>query len=196
MDRALLAVDRLSAWVGKLFAWCIIGLTAMVCYDVVARYVFRAPTAWGLDVSLMFYGALFMMAGAYTLSRNGHVRGDVLYRFLSPRTQAAIDLALYLLFFLPGIAALAWFGIGFAGDSWAIREQSQTSALGLPVYPLKTLIPIAGALLLLQGLAEIIRCVICLRTGEWPRRLHDVEEVDVDEMKANLEAAAREAQPR
>jgi TRAP-type mannitol/chloroaromatic compound transport system permease small subunit len=194
MDRALLAVDRLSAWVGKLFAWCIVGLTAMVCYDVVARYVFRAPTAWGGDVSLLFYGALFMMAGAYTLSRNGHVRGDVLYRFLAPRTQAAIDLALYLLFFVPGIAALAWFGVDFARDSWVMKEQSQTSAMGLPVYPLKTFIPIAGGLLLLQGLAEIARCVICLRTGEWPRRLHDVEEVDVDEMKANLEAAAREAQ--
>jgi TRAP-type mannitol/chloroaromatic compound transport system permease small subunit len=192
MDRYLLAVDRLSAWVGKAFAWCIVGLTAMVCYDVVARYLFRAPTSWGLDVSLMLYGTLFMMAGAYTLSRNGHVRGDVLYRFLSPRAQAALDLALYLLFFLPGIAALAWFGVGFAQDAWAIREQSQTTSYGLPVYPLKTVIPIAGALLLLQGLAEIARCVICLRTGDWPRRLHDVEELDVEEIKASLASSARE----
>ena len=192
MDRYLLAVDRLSAWVGKAFSWCIVGLTAMVCYDVVARYMFRAPTSWGLDVSLMLYGTLFMMAGAYTLSRNGHVRGDVLYRFLSPRAQAALDLALYLLFFLPGIAALAWFGVGFAQDAWAIREQSQTTSYGLPVYPMKTVIPIAGALLLLQGLAEIARCVICLRTGDWPRRLHDVEELDVEEMKASLASSARE----
>jgi TRAP-type mannitol/chloroaromatic compound transport system permease small subunit len=159
---------------------------------VVARYLFRAPTSWGLDVSLMLYGTLFMMAGAYTLSRNGHVRGDVLYRFLSPRAQAALDLALYLLFFLPGIAALAWFGVGFAQDAWAIREQSQTTSYGLPVYPLKTVIPIAGALLLLQGLAEIARCVICLRTGDWPRRLHDVEELDVEEIKASLASSARE----
>jgi TRAP-type mannitol/chloroaromatic compound transport system permease small subunit len=124
------------------------------------------------------------------------VRGDVLYRFLSPRAQAALDLALYLLFFLPGIGALAWFGIGFAADSWAIHEQSQTTSYGLPVYPMKTVIPIAGALLLLQGLAEIARCAICLRTGEWPRRLHDVEELDVEELKASLAASGRETQTR
>ena len=193
MNRYLLAVDRLSARIGKLFAWCIVGLTVMVCYDVVVRYVLRAPTSWGLDVSLMFYAALFMMAGAYTLSRNGHVRGDVLYRFLSPRVQASLDLALYVLFFVPGIAALAWFGVGFAADSWAMLEKSQTTSNGLPVYPLKTFIPIAGALLLMQGLAEIVRCVICIRTGEWPARLHDVEELDVDEMKASLEQAQRES---
>jgi TRAP-type mannitol/chloroaromatic compound transport system permease small subunit len=186
MNRYLLAVDRLSAWIGKAFAWCIVGLTAMVCYEVMVRYVLRAPTSWGLDVSLMLYGTLFMMTGAYTLSRNGHVRGDVLYRFLPPRAQAALDLALYLLFFIPGITALAWFGIGFAADSWAMLEQSQTTSNGLPVYPLKTVIPIAGALLLLQGIAEIARCVVCIRTGEWPARLHDVEEVDVEELKASL----------
>lgn len=186
MDRYLLAVDRLSARVGKAFAWCIVALTLMVCYDVVVRYALRAPTSWGLDVSLMLYGALFMMAGAYTLSRNGHVRGDVLYRFLAPRTQAWLDLTLYLLFFLPGIGALAWFGIGFAMDAWAIKEQSQTTSNGLPLYPLKTIIPIAGSLLLLQGLAEIVRCVICIRQGQWPQRLHDVEEVDVEDMKEKL----------
>lgn len=186
MDRYLLAVDRLSAHIGKAFAWCIVALTVMVCFDVVARYVFRAPTSWGLDVSLMFYAALFMMAGAYTLSRNGHVRGDVLYRFLSPRAQASLDLALYLLFFIPGIGALAWFGIGFAADSWTILEQSQTTSNGLPVYPLKTLIPIAGVLLLLQGFAEIFRCVLCIRTGAWPLRQHDIEELDVEEFKADL----------
>lgn len=189
MDRYLLAVDRLSARVGKAFAWCIVALTVMVCYDVIMRYALRAPTSWGLDVSLMLYGALFMMAGAYTLSRNGHVRGDVLYRFLAPCTQAWLDLALYLLFFVPGITALAWFGVGFAADAWAIKEQSQTTANGLPVYPLKTIIPIAGALLLLQGVAEMARCVLCIRTGEWPQRLHDVEEVDVEEMKEKLRQA-------
>jgi TRAP-type mannitol/chloroaromatic compound transport system permease small subunit len=186
MNRTLLTIDRLSAWVGKAFAWCIVLLTATICYDVVMRYAFRAPTHWGLDASLMLFGALFMMAGAYTLSRNGHVRGDVLYRFLSPRTQASLDLALYLAFFLPGIAALAWFGVGFAQDSLAILEQSQTSSGGLPTYPGKIMIPIAGALLLLQGLGEIARCVICIRTGEWPQRLHDVEEVDIEELKASL----------
>ncbi len=191
MNRYLLAIDRLNAKVGKAFAWCIVGLTAMVCYDVVVRYLLRAPTSWGLDVSLMFYGALFMMAGGYTLSRNGHVRGDVLYRFLSPRVQASLDLALYVLFFIPGIAALAWFGIGFASDSWAMLEQSQTTSNGLPVYPLKTVIPIAGGLLLVQGIAEIVRCAICIRTGEWPVRLQDVEELDVEEMKADLAQAQK-----
>jgi TRAP-type mannitol/chloroaromatic compound transport system permease small subunit len=191
MNQYLLAVDRLNARIGKAFAWCIVGLTAMVCYDVLVRYVLRAPTSWGLDVSLMFYGALFMMAGGYTLSRNGHVRGDVLYRFLSPRVQASLDLALYLLFFIPGISALAWFGVGFAMDSWAMQEQSQTTSNGLPVYPLKTIIPIAGALLLVQGFAEIVRCVICIRTGEWPMRLQDVEELDVEKLKADLAEAQK-----
>ncbi|MEQ1879480.1 MAG: TRAP transporter small permease subunit [Burkholderiales bacterium] len=196
MNRTLLAIDRLSAWVGKAFAWCIVLLTATICYDVVMRYAFRAPTHWGLDASLMLFGALFMMAGAYTLSRNGHVRGDVLYRFLSPRTQAWLDLALYLAFFLPGIAALAWFGIGFAQDSIAILEQSQTSSGGLPTYPGKIMIPIAGALLLLQGLGEIARCVICIRTGEWPQRLHDVEEVDIEELKASIAENSAAGAPR
>ncbi|MFN0317340.1 MAG: TRAP transporter small permease subunit [Burkholderiales bacterium] len=191
MNRYLLAVDRLNGRIGKAFAWCIVGLTVMVCYDVLVRYVWRAPTSWGLDVSLMFYGALFMMAGGYTLSRNGHVRGDVLYRFLSPRVQASLDLALYLLFFIPGISALAWFGVGFATDSWAMLEQSQTTSNGLPIYPLKTIIPIAGALLLVQGIAEIVRCVICIRTGEWPVRLQDVEELDIEKLKANLAEAQK-----
>ena len=183
MSSPLIAIDRLSAWAGKAAAWCIVALTAVVCYDVVARYVFNAPTQWGFDAAYMLYATLFMMAGAYTLSRNGHVRGDVLHRFLSPRTQAALDLGLYLLFFVPGILALAWFGIGFAQESWAMAERSQTSASNIPLYPLKMIIPVAGALLLLQGLAEILRCVLCLRRGEWPPRLHDVEDVDLEALR-------------
>jgi len=182
----LLRIDRISAWAGKAFAWCIVGLTAVVCFDVAARYLFNAPTQWGGDVSLMLYGALFMMAGAYTLSRNGHVRGDVLYRFLSARLQAGLDLGLYLLFFVPGIAALAWFGVGFFWESWGFAEKSQISSSSIPIYPLKLVIPLAGALLLLQGAAEIARCVICLKDGQWPQRLQDVEEIDVEEIKAAL----------
>jgi TRAP-type mannitol/chloroaromatic compound transport system permease small subunit len=189
MSSLLFAIDRISAFAGKATSWCIVLLTAVVSYDVVARYFFNAPTQWGFDVVYILYAVLFMMAGAYTLSRNGHVRGDVLYRFLSPRTQAVLDLALYLLFFVPGILALAWFGIGFAQDSWAILERSQTSASNIPIYPLKAVIPVAGGLLLLQGLAEIVRCAICLRTGEWPQRLHDVEEVDIEELKAMTQEA-------
>jgi TRAP-type mannitol/chloroaromatic compound transport system permease small subunit len=132
----------------------------------------------------MMYGTLFMMAGAYTLSKNGHVRGDILYGFFKPRTQAFFDLILYLVFFIPGVFALAWAGYSFAADSWAIREHSSISANGPPLYPFKTVIPIAGALLLLQGFVEILRCIICLRDGEWPSREQDVEEVDVDKLKA------------
>ena len=188
MNPYLLMIDRISAWAGKAFAWCIVGLTAVVCFDVAARYLFNAPTQWGGDVSLMLYGALFMMAGAYTLSRNGHVRGDVLYRFLPARLQAGLDLGLYLLFFVPGIAALAWFGVGFFWESWGFAEKSQISSSSIPIYPLKLVIPLAGALLLLQGAAEIARCAICLKTGQWPQRLQDVEEIDVEELKAGLAA--------
>ena len=188
MDRYLHAIDNLSAWVGKLFAWCIVVLTAIVCYDVFARYLFRAPTAWVFDGSYILYGALFLMAGAYTLSRNGHVRGDVLYGFFPPRLQAGLDLVLYFLFFIPGILALAYAGIDFARISWDLKEHSSTIAGGPPLYHFKTLVPIAGFLVLLQGLAEIVRCVMCLKTGRWPRRAHDVEEVDIDELKKMVQA--------
>jgi len=177
-----------SAFAGKAFAWLIVLLTAIICYDVAARYIFRAPTDWAFDGAYILYGSLFMMAGAYTLSRNGHVRGDVLYGFFPPRVQAGVDLVLYFLFFIPGIAALAYSGIEFAQFSWQLREHSSTMAGGPPLYHFKTLIPIAGALVLIQGFAEIIRCIQCLKTGEWPRRLHDVEEVDVEEIKKRVKA--------
>jgi TRAP-type mannitol/chloroaromatic compound transport system permease small subunit len=183
MQRYLFLIDRISEWSGKAFAWLIVVLTLAVSYDVFARYLFRAPTDWAYDAAYILYGSLFMMAGAYTLSRNGHVRGDVLYGFFPPRVQAGLDLALYFLFFIPGIAALAYAGIDFAKISWALKEHSSTMSGGPPLYHFKTLIPIAGALVLLQGLAEIVRSVQCLRTGEWPKRAHDVEEVDVEELK-------------
>ncbi len=148
-----------------------------------SRYVLEHPHAWAFDVMIMMYGTLFMMAGAYTLSKNGHVRGDVLYGFFPPRLQAALDLTLYVLFFIPGVVALVWAGYRYAGESWAINEHSNITADGPPIYPFKTVIPIAGAVLLLQGIVEIIRCVICLREGDWPSREEDVEEVDVDKLK-------------
>jgi TRAP-type mannitol/chloroaromatic compound transport system permease small subunit len=184
VQKALLLIDSISTFVGKAFAWLIMVLTFAIAYEVIARYVFNAPTQWAFDVSYMLYGALFMMAGAYTLARNGHVRGDVLYGFLPTRVQATLDLILYVLFFIPGIAALAYFGIGFASVSWSLGEHSSLTPGGPPIYHFKTLIPIAGGLVLLQGMAEIARCVIALKTGDWPRRLHDVEEVDVQELKA------------
>lgn len=183
MQRILLSVDRLSTWLGQACAWSIVGLTLMITWEVVSRYALNAPHDWALDAQIMFYGTLFMMAGAYTLSKNGHVRGDVLYGFFEPRTQATLDLILYFLFFLPGIVALTWAGWNFANESLAIRE-STFSATPLPLYPFKFVIPLAGGMLLLQGLVEIVRCVQCIRDGEWPSREQDVEEVDVDKLKA------------
>lgn len=183
MRNLLLAVDRASTWLGQFFGWLIVLLTLGISWEVFSRYVMNKPHAWALDAQIMMYGTLFMMAGAYTLAKNGHVRGDVLYSFFRPRTQARVDLVLYILFFLPGIVALTWSGWGFAVEALAIREQT-FSAEPLPLYPFKFVIPIAGGMLLLQGLVEIVRCVQCIRDGEWPSREQDVEEVDVEKLKA------------
>lgn len=182
MQKLLMTVDRLSTWLGKACAWSVVGLTLLISWEVFSRYVLNKPHAWVLDAQIMLYGLLFMSAGAYTLAKNGHVRGDVLYGFFKPRTQAGVDLTLYVVFFLPGIVALTWAGWSFANDSLAIREQT-FNADPLPIYPFKFVVPIAGAMLLLQGLVEIVRCVICLQTGAWPAREDDVEEVDVDKLK-------------
>lgn len=178
MNRFLLFIDTLSMWTGKAFAWLILVLTLGVSYEVFVRYALGAPTTWAFDFSYITYGALFLMAGAYTLSRNGHVRADVLYRFWKPRTQASMDLALYILFFLPAVLAFIYSGWNYAAMSIRFKEVSIFSPAGIPVFPLKTLVPITGILLLLQGIAEIIRCIICIRIGEWPKRLHDVEETE------------------
>ena len=178
MTRFLFFIDELNTWVGKAFAWLILVLTLGISYEVFVRYVLRAPTTWAFDISYIGYGAMFLMAGAYTLSRNGHVRADVVYRLWQPRTQATMDLVLYILFFLPAILALMYSGWSYAKMSVQFREVSIFSPAGVPVFPLKGLIPITGFLLFLQGFAEIVRCLLCIRTGEWPRRLHDVEETE------------------
>ena len=183
MQKLLLSVDKFSTFVGQAFSWLIVSLTLLISWEVFSRSVMEHPHAWAFDVMIMMYGTLFMMAGAYTLSKNGHVRGDVLYGFFPPRLQAALDLILYVLFFIPGVVALVWAGYRYAGESWAINEHSNITADGPPIYPFKTVIPIAGAVLLLQGVVEIVRCVICLREGVWPSREEDVEEVDVDKLK-------------
>ncbi len=183
MQKYLLFMDKVSTRLGQAFSWAIVLLTALISWEVFSRYVLSAPHAWVFDTMLMLYGVLFMMAGAYTLSKNGHVRGDVLYSFFPPRVQAGFDLVLYVVFFIPGVVALAWAGYTFAAESWAIREHSSIMADGPPIYQFKTFIPIAGSLLLLQGLVEIVRCVICLKQGKWPSREEDVEEVDVDKLK-------------
>jgi TRAP-type mannitol/chloroaromatic compound transport system permease small subunit len=188
MQRFLLFVDKVSTFVGHLFSWIIVLLTLQVSWEVFSRYVLGAPHAWAFDAMIIQYGTLFMMAGAYTLAKNGHVRGDVLYGFFHPRTQATIDLVLYVMFFIPGVFALTYAGYYYAAESWAIREHSNVTADGPPIYPFKTIIPIAGAVLLLQGIVEIIRCAICLKQGEWPSREEDVEEVDVDKLKEMVSA--------
>jgi TRAP-type mannitol/chloroaromatic compound transport system permease small subunit len=182
MQSFLLAVDRFSTWIGKACAWSVVLLTLLISWEVFSRYVLNQPHAWVLDAQIMLYGLLFMMAGAYTLSKNGHVRGDVLYGFLRPRTQAIVDLTLYIIFFLPGVIALTWAGWTYANESLAIREQT-FNADPIPVYPFKFVIPVSGFVLLLQGIVEIIRCIQCIQTGAWPVREGDVEEVDVEKLK-------------
>jgi len=183
MQKLLLTVDKISTFAGQVFSWLIVGLTLLVSWEVFSRYVLQRPHAWMFDVMIMMYGTLFMMAGAYTLAKNGHVRGDVLYGFFPPRLQASLDLLLYIIFFFPGVIALVWAGYRYAGESWAIGEHSNITADGPPIYPFKTVIPVAGAFLLLQGIVEVIRCAICVRDGQWPSREEDVEEVDVDKLK-------------
>ena len=186
MQKALLFVDRLSTWIGQAFSFCIVLLTLHVSWEVFSRYVLDAPRAWAFDAMIMLYGTLFMMAGAYTLAKNSHVRGDVLYGFFRPRTQAALDLLLYIVFFIPGVFALTYAGYYYAADSWRIHETSNITAEGPPIYPFKTIIPLAGAILLAQGIVEIIRCIICIKQGYWPSREQDVEEVDVEKLKQEL----------
>jgi TRAP-type mannitol/chloroaromatic compound transport system permease small subunit len=178
VQKLLHTADHISTWVGKTFSWLIVALMLLVVIEVFKRYALNAPTAWVYDVSNMFYGTLFMMGGAYTLAQDGHVRGDFLYGNFRPRTQATIDLVLYVAFFLPGIAALTWSGWTYFQDSLRINEQT-FNAEALPVYPFKFIIPLAGGLVLMQGISEIVRCIVCLKTGEWTPRLDDAQESDV-----------------
>ncbi|BBO20040.1 MAG: TRAP transporter small permease subunit [Candidatus Desulfobacillus denitrificans] len=182
MRKLLLLVDKASTLVGHVTGWTILVLTLMISWEVFSRYALNRPHGWMLDAQIMLYGFMFMMAGAYTLAKGGHVRGDILYGFFKPRTQASIDLVLYIVFFLPGIFAMTYAGWTFANESLAIRETTFNPE-PLPLYPLKFVIPVAGAILMLQGLVEIARCAICLREGVWPSREEDVEEVDVDKLK-------------
>jgi TRAP-type mannitol/chloroaromatic compound transport system permease small subunit len=183
MQKLFLTIDKISTFVGQAFSWLIVSLTLLITWEVFSRYVLDKPHSWAFDVMIIMYGTLFMMAGAYTLAKAGHVRGDVLYGFFEPRTQATIDLVLYVLFFIPGVIALTYAGYTFAAESWAMNEHSSITAEGPPIYPFKTMMPLAGAFLLVQGIVEIIRCVICIQQGHWPSREEDVEEVDVDKLK-------------
>ena len=196
MNSFLFFIDSLSTWVGKAFGWLILVLTLGVSYEVFVRYVLSAPTTWAFDFSYITYGAMFLMSGAYALSRNSHVRADVVYRLWKPRTQASMDLVLYVIFFLPAVAAWMYAGWNYAEMSVRFREVSIFSPAGVPVFPLKALIPITGLLLLLQGIAEIIRCMLCIRLGAWPQRLHDVEETESIILQEQRIHAAERGEPQ
>ena len=178
LQKFLLTIDRFSMAVGHAFAWCILILTLGTSYEVFMRYVLNDPTSWAFDMSYIMYGGLFLMSGAYALSRDAHVRGDVLFRLLRPRVQATIELILYFIFFYPGVTALIIAGYGYAHDSFGYKEVSVNSPVGVPIWQLKALIPIAGIVLFIQGIAQVIRCILCIRQGYWPRKLHDVEELE------------------
>ncbi len=195
-ERLLHALDQVSTWGGKAFAWIIVLLTLVVSVEVFKRYILNAPTDWMFDANNFMYGTLLMMCGAYTLALGGHVRADFIYGRLRPRPQAALDLALYFVFFVPGVLALIYAGYDYAKASWLIREHSTVTADGPPVYHFKAVIPVAGALVMIQGVAEIVRCFMCLRTGEWPARLGDVEEIDVIESQLSQSAYVDEESRR
>src|SRR5262252_6759293 len=197
IERWLQVSDHVSTWAGKTAAWLIIVLMFTVCIEVFKRYVLNAPTAWIFDATNMMYGTLFMLCGAYTLAQDAHVRGDFLYSSMRPRTQAVLDLVLYIVFFIPGVIALIYAGSDYAAYSWRINEHSNVTANGPPVYQFKTVIPVAGVLVMIQGIAEIVRCVVCLKTGKWPERLKDAEEIDVvEEQLAHSEYVDEESRQR
>jgi len=186
MNRVIYTIDQFSKTVGHIFAWCIVMLMLGTSWEVFVRYVLDDPTSWAFDWSYIMYGALFYMAGAYTLSRGGHVRADMFSRNWPTRVQAGVELFLYIVFFFPGVISLVYSGWSYGNDSMRIHEMSINSPVGIPIWQIKMLIPVGGALIALQGIAEVLRCIVCLRDGEFAPRLHDVEELE----KQILEAAA------
>lgn len=194
VNRLIYSIDQLSKTVGHAFAWCIVILTLGTCWEVFVRYVLNDPTSWAFDLSYMMYGAVFYMAGAYTLSRGGHVRADMYYRRWSEPTQAKVELFLYIVFFFPGILALVVAGSAYGLESLRIREVSVNSPAGMPIWPLKMMICVGGLLIAIQGFAEVLRCIVCLRDGQWPDRLHDVEELETQILKEHARKAALAAQ--
>ena len=178
MQRLVRSIEGISVWTGRAFGWCILVLTFSVAYEVIVRYVFNAPTVWAFDMMVQMYGALFLMAGPYALAQDAHVRGDVLYRLFPVQWQARIDFVLYILFFFPGMLALFWFGYEIAADSWRYEEVSWNSPARIQIYFFKSLIPVAGFLLIVQGIAEMIRCWNAMKSGQWMERLDDVRETE------------------
>ena len=195
LQQLIYAIDQLNKTIGHAFAWCIMIVTFGTCYEVFVRYVLDDPTSWAFDLSYMMYGAVFYMAGAYTLSRGGHVRADMFYRLWSERTQAGVELLLYMIFFFPGILALVIAGWGYGYESMRIREVSVNSPAGMPIWPLKMMICVGAGLMVLQGFAEVMRCLQCLRDGRWSARMDDVEELEKQILEQHARAAAASAVP-
>src|SRR5437667_5937760 len=175
LEQALHVVDGFSAAIGKTYAWSILVLTFTTSYEVFSRYVFLAPTEWAFDASYMLYGTLFMLAGAYALSRNAHVRGDFIYRAWSPRRQAGMDFVLYILFYFPGMIAFVYACYSFAELSRRMNEHSSASPNGPIVWPFNWLITVVGVLMVITGIVELSLCTIAIRDNEWPTRLHGSE---------------------
>ena len=180
MEKYIYFFESLSIWIGRAFGWCILVLTLSVTYEVFVRYVLNAPTVWAFDMMVQMYGGLFLMAGPYALAQDAHVRGDVLYRLFPFKVQARIDLILYIFFFFPGMLALFYFGYEIASDSWRYKEVSWNSPARIQIYFFKSLIPLAGGLLILQGVSESMRCILCIRDGKWLKRHEDVRETEKD----------------
>jgi len=194
VNRLIYAIDQFSKTIGHAFAWCIVILTLGTCYEVFVRYALNDPTSWAFDLSYLMYGAVFYMAGAYTLSRCGHVRADMFYRKWPVRTQAVVELTLYVLFFFPGILALVVAGGAYGFESMRLREVSVNSPAGMPIWPMKMMIQCGALLIAVQGFAEVLRCIVCLREGEWPARLHDVEELENQILAQHAAKSAAQAQ--
>jgi len=194
MEKYIYFFESLSIWIGRAFGWCILVLTLSVTYEVFVRYVLNAPTVWAFDMMVQMYGALFLMAGPYALAQDAHVRGDVIYRLFPFKVQARIDLILYIFFFFPGMLALFYFGYEIASDSWRYKEVSWNSPARIQIYFFKSLIPLAGGLLILQGISECMRCILCIRDGKWLKRHEDVRETEKDLiLKKNEEDRQRKA---
>lgn len=197
MERLIFLIDSFTSWSAKAFSWCILILTFGIAYEVMVRYLLRNPTSWAFDLSYMMYGTLFMMAGAYALSRDAHVRGDIFYRLWKPKRQALVELVLYILFFFPGVLALLIAGTDYSGESWTYNggrgEVSTNSPADVPIFQFKTIIPLAAGLMLIQGVGQVMRCIICLKTGEWPAHLEDVEEMEEVLLHQHQEAEAAAA---
>jgi TRAP-type mannitol/chloroaromatic compound transport system permease small subunit len=167
VDRLVAAIDASSTATGWLAGWLILPMTLAVFYEVVARYAFNAPTIWAYDVTYMLYGAQFMLAAAYTLLKGGHIRTDVFYERWSPRRRAIVDMICYLLFFFPGLAFILYASGVEAWHAWRVGERSDWTPWRPILYPLKAMIPLSTLLLILQGVAEVIRCARVIR--ERPR---------------------------